>query len=187
MSMRATEPGSIADDVGGGTDRSDIERTLTETIELFFFAYRDFTGEADQRLADKGFGRAHHRVLYFVNRYPGLPVADLLDILKITKQSLARVLRQLVEDGYIAQEQGATDRRQRLLYPTARGSELARALTDLQMRRVEKAMRSAGDGGTAAIRAFLSGMISEPDRERVLALLSSPRTARPVVNGPTGG
>ena len=90
-------------------------------IELFFFAYRDFTSDPDQILADYGFGRAHHRVLHFVNRMPGLTVAELLDVLKITKQSLARVLKQLIDTGHIIQVQGPRDRRQRELYPTAQG------------------------------------------------------------------
>ena len=87
-------------------------------VELLFFAYRDFTAEADALLVDLGFGRAHHRVLHFVNRNPGLRVADLLGILKITKQSLARVLKQLVDQGYIRQTAGATDRRERRLHVT---------------------------------------------------------------------
>src|ERR1700759_4889736 len=86
-----------------------------DLIELLFFAYRDFVGDPDEVLAKLGFGRAHHRVLHFVNRNPGIKVADLLDILKITKQSLGRVLKQLIGDGYIVQKEGASDRRQRLL------------------------------------------------------------------------
>ena len=84
-----------------------------DLIELLFFAYRDFVGDADEVLAKFGFGRAHHRVLHFVNRNPGMKVAELLDILKITKQSLGRVLKQLVDEGYVEQKEGATDRRQR--------------------------------------------------------------------------
>src|SRR5262249_41205057 len=87
-----------------------------DVIELLFFAYRDFIGDPDDVLAKCGFGRAHHRVLHFVNRNPGMKVAELLDILKITKQSLGRVLKQLIDQGYVAQKEGANDRRQRLLY-----------------------------------------------------------------------
>ena len=90
-------------------------------IELLFFAYRDFVGDPDEVLAKFGFGRAHHRVLHFVNRNPGMKVAELLDILKITKQSLGRVLKQLIDQGYVVQKEGANDRRQRLLYVTAEG------------------------------------------------------------------
>jgi len=86
-----------------------------DLIELLFFAYRDFVGDPDEVLAKLGFGRAHHRVLHFVNRNPGMKVAELLDVLKITKQSLGRVLKQLIDEGYIVQKEGASDRRQRLL------------------------------------------------------------------------
>src|SRR6185369_9239306 len=96
-----------------------------DIIELLFFAYRDFIGDPDDVLAKFGFGRAHHRVLHFVNRNPGMKVAELLDILKITKQSLGRVLKQLVDEGYVVQKAGAQDRRQRLLYLTAKGETLA--------------------------------------------------------------
>ena len=105
----------------------DVEQL--ENIELLFFAYRDFVGDADRILDEFGFGRAHHRALYFVNRKPGMTVAELLDTLKITKQSLARVLRQLVESGYITQATGSTDKRKRLLYPTRSGRELVLALS----------------------------------------------------------
>ena len=90
-------------------------------IELLFFAYRDFISDPDAALLTLGFGRAHHRVIHFVNRHPGIRVADLLDILKITKQSLGRVLKQLVDTGFIEQRPGPVDRRQRLLYPTEAG------------------------------------------------------------------
>src|ERR1022692_118376 len=95
-----------------------------DLIELLFFAYRDFVGDPDDVLAKFGFGRAHHRVLHFVNRNPGMKVAALLDILKITKQSLGRVLKQLIDDGYVEQKEGATDRRQRLLFATPTGEAL---------------------------------------------------------------
>src|SRR5262249_22242521 len=89
---------------------------IWDIIELLFFAYRDFVGDPDEVLLKLGFGRAHHRVLHFVNRNPGMKVADLLEILNITKQSLGRVLKQLVDQGYVVQKEGAQDRRQRLLY-----------------------------------------------------------------------
>src|SRR4029077_6575180 len=107
------------------------EAELITCVELLFFAYRDFTGEADAVLAEFGLGRAHHRVLHFVNRHPALRVADLLEILKITKQSLARVLKQLVDQGWIVQKAGERDRRQRLLYTTGKGAELAGRLDSL--------------------------------------------------------
>ncbi|MGB8083134.1 MAG: helix-turn-helix domain-containing protein, partial [Pseudolabrys sp.] len=87
---------------------------IWDIIELLFFAYRDFVGDPDEVLLKLGFGRAHHRVLHFVNRNPSIKVADLLEILNITKQSLGRVLKQLIDQGYVSQKEGAEDRRQRL-------------------------------------------------------------------------
>ena len=110
-------------------------------------------------LAQYGFGRAHHRVLHFVHRNPGLRVANLLEILKITKQSLARVLKQLIGEGFITQRAGAEDRRERLLYATAKGARLAEKLTTLQTKRVETALEKAGAGADAATRRRLQGEV----------------------------
>lgn len=131
-------------------------------IELLFFAYRDFTSDPDQILADFGFGRAHHRILHFVNRKPGMTVAELLDVLKITKQSLARVLKQLIDAGHIVQRQGAEDRRQRRLYPTEQGRSLALALAAPQSRRIARALEGAEPGDRAVIERFLKQMV-DPD------------------------
>src|SRR3984893_15048487 len=109
-----------------------------DLIELLFFAYRDFVGDPDEVLAKLGFGRAHHRVLHFINRNPGIKVADLLVILKITKQSLGRVLKQLVDEGYVAQREGANDRRQRLLFATPKGEALALKLAGLPSTRLAR-------------------------------------------------
>ena len=146
---------------------------LWDIIELLFFAYRDFVGDADDVLAKLSFGRAHHRVLHFVNRHPGLRVADLLDILKITKQSLARVLKQLVDEGWIAQMAGETDRRQRLLYATDKGTSLSSRLDAMQMRRVGQALEAAG-GNQDLIARFLFGMITKEERAPVEMLLPAP-------------
>ena len=127
-------------------------------IEALFLAYRDFVGEPDRILAEIGFGRAHHRVLHFVNRYPGMRVADLLEILQITKQSLARVLRELVRSGYIRQRSGEIDRRERLLYPTDEGRALAMRLTELQSGKIEKALAAVGEAGAEAVAVFLREM-----------------------------
>lgn len=108
------------------------EEELRRGIELMYFAYRDFTGEADSILAEQDMGRAHHRAIYFVGRHPGMRVSDLLAILNITKQSLSRVLSTLVTDGYIIQKTGAGDRRQRLLYLTEKGIALEARLTEVQ-------------------------------------------------------
>jgi DNA-binding MarR family transcriptional regulator len=149
-------------------DRPDIDFAL---IELFFFAYRDFTSDPDQILADYAFGRAHHRVLHFVNRRPGLTVAELLDVLKITKQSLARVLKQLIDAGYVVQVQGLRDRRQRELYPTARGRTLALALAEPQSRRIAAALAEMGPEGREAVRTFLSAMVDKGQRRQLDGLV----------------
>lgn len=130
-----------------------------DVIELLFFAYRDFTSDPDAMLSKLDFGRAHHRVVHFVNRQPGMTVADLLDTLKITKQSLARVLKQLVDSGYIHQVTGPEDRRQRRLYPTRHGRDLALALAEPQSRRIARALDKAGPDARAAVESFLRGMI----------------------------
>ena len=136
-------------------------------VELLFFAYRDFTGEADALLDEYGFGRAHHRVLHFVNRNPGLCVADLLDILKITKQSLARVLKQLVDEGFVEQKAGDSDRRQRLLFVTGDGKALAQKLADLQSKRLRKALDLAGPEAEDVVAKFLLAVVSKHDRAYV--------------------
>jgi DNA-binding MarR family transcriptional regulator len=139
-------------------------------IELLFFAYRDFTSDPDQILADYGFGRAHHRVLHFVNRMPGLTVAELLDVLKITKQSLARVLKQLIDTGHIVQVQGPRDRRQRELYPTAKGRTLALALARPQSRRIRRALEETGLADRRAIEQFLKAMVNPELRVQIDSL-----------------
>lgn len=142
-------------------------------IELMFFAYRDFTGDPDDLLSKDGFGRAHHRILHFVHRNPGMRVADLLDILQITKQSLGRVLRQLVDRGYIEQRQGASDRRERRLYPTRRGSELAATLTDPQRRRIAVALEEMPKENCAVVKAFLLALVNEDNRAEVRRLIAA--------------
>lgn len=135
-----------------------------DVMGLFFFAYRDFVGDADALLERQGFGRAHHRVLYFVNLKPGMPVADLLDILKITKQSLARVLRQLIDNGYVEQKTGAADRRQRLLFATAKGREFFETLSATQTSRIEAAIAALPPGGRTTVLRFFVGMVEPGDR-----------------------
>ena len=150
-----------------------------DLIELLFFAYRDFVGDPDEVLAKLGFGRAHHRVLHFVNRNPGIKVADLLDILKITKQSLGRVLKQLIDQGYVVQREGANDRRQRLLHVSAAGEALAMQLAGLQTERIARVLAEIGPGGREAARRFLAGMIDADDRDHVLRLIADADRARP--------
>jgi DNA-binding MarR family transcriptional regulator len=141
-----------------------LDRPLYELIELLFFAYRDFVGDPDRILEQYGFGRAHHRVLHFVNRNPGLTIAALLDILKITKQSLNRVLKELLEQGYVEQRAGSNDRRQRLLYPTVQGKALALELAHLQTMRIARALDEAGPSASDAARRFLEAMIEPAER-----------------------
>jgi DNA-binding MarR family transcriptional regulator len=140
-------------------------------IELLFFAYRDFISDPDAALLSYGFGRAHHRVIHFVNRNPGIRVADLLDILKITKQSLGRVLKQLIDSGFIEQKTGPLDRRQRLLYPTESGRALALRLMDLQARRIGKALASLSPEERAGAEKFLRAIVDTSEREKVAHLI----------------
>jgi len=145
---------------------------IWDVIELLFFAYRDFVTEPDDVLAKFGFGRAHHRVLHFVNRNPGMKVAELLDILKITKQSLGRVLKQLVDQGYVLQKEGEIDRRQRLLYATPKGEALAMKLASLQTERIARALADTGNSGHDDARKFLIAMIDGRERDHVLQLIT---------------
>ena len=151
---------------------------MWDVIELLFFAYRDFVGEPDDILANFRFGRAHHRVLHFVNRNPGIKVAELLDILKITKQSLGRVLKQLVDEGYILQKEGAHDRRQRLLYVTAKGEGLAVKLAGLQTERISAALAELGPNAHETASRFLTAMINADNRDAVMRIIARADRAR---------
>ena len=142
------------------------EEELRQAIELLYFAYRGFTGEPDRILADHGFGRAHHRVIYFVGRHPAITVSALLGILGITKQSLSRVLGQLVRDGFILQRTGPRDRRQRLLELTDKGRELERALTETQRVRLARAFRESGAAAVEGFRTVLYNLSDEAHRTR---------------------
>ena len=162
----AAGPDSRGADAGPSTPRAGDLRW--DIIELLFFAYRDFVGDADHELEAFGFGRAHHRVMHFVHRYPGLKVADLLDVLRITKQSLGRVLKQLLDEGYIVQKTGNNDRRQRLLYATPKGEALVAKLAGLQTDRITSALRDINPEGVAVISQFLRAMIDRDDPDKVL-------------------
>ena len=140
------------------------EEELRQGMELLFYAYRDFTDEADVMLARFKLGRAHHRALYFVGRYPGIGVSELLGILRITKQSLARVLNMLVEEGYVTQQQGQVDRRQRLLTLTETGEALERQLFDRQRERLATAYREAGAGAVDGFRRVMRGIMDDEAR-----------------------
>lgn len=175
-SGEASLPGGPA--TGGDSD---------DLIELLFFAYRDFVGDPDRILAQYGFGRAHHRVLHFVDRYPGLTIAELLDILRITKQSLNRVLKDLIDQGYIEQQTGTSDRRQRLLFCTPPGRTLTADLTRVQVRRIVRALdapaeEDEAEGGRGARAAsaqdFLLAMIEPAERAAIRRLMARRATVR---------
>lgn len=160
--------------MNSNTDLSYLTNPLTSeeaadlnVIELLFFSYRDFTADPDMILEKIGFGRAHHRVLYFINRRPGLTVAELLDVLRITKQSLSRVLKQLIDTGHVVQATGLHDRRHRKLYPTKAGRQLALDLALPQSRRIELAMQSYGADERAIVERFLYNMVNEERRAQI--------------------
>jgi DNA-binding MarR family transcriptional regulator len=158
-------------DLEEGPIPSQAEAVPHDLIELLFFAYRDFVGDPDRILADYGFGRAHHRVLHFVQRRQGLTIAELLDILQITKQSLNRVLKELVEKGYIEQRTGRMDKRQRHLHTTAAGQDLALRLVRLQAERINRALASVGPEAAATAAQYLSALIDPSERPKVARLL----------------
>lgn len=150
--------------------------------DLLFFAYRDFTNVADVILEELGLGRAHHRALHFIGRTPGITVSDLLGVLRITKQSLARVLSLLVEQGYVAQVPGRADRRQRLLTLTAAGQALERRLYERQKERLTAAYREAGGGAVDGFRRVMRAIMNDAAR----AYLDSNEQARRHARGRSG-
>ncbi|MTH98153.1 MarR family winged helix-turn-helix transcriptional regulator [Roseibium sp. RKSG952] len=154
-------------------ENHDLPAPPYDLIELLFFAYRDFTSDPDDVLTQYDFGRAHHRVLHFVDRNPDIMVTDLLAILRITKQSLGRVLKQLVDEDFIEQRPGANDRRQRLLRTTEKGQALALRLAELQTRRLNAALAGLSHQEQAAARKFLFQMIDSDVRPDVAKLLKS--------------
>ena len=163
--------GSDSKETGLETGRPQLQRAATQPvfdlIELFFFAYRDFVSDADRLLETYKFGRAHHRVLHFVSRSPGLTIAELLDILKITKQSLNRVLKELLDQRFVEAHTGIRDRRQRLLFAAPRGRALAQELARLQSARFERALRHLPEGARDAAVAFLLSVIDPAERDRI--------------------
>ncbi len=143
------------------------EEDFRQGIELLFYAYRDFTGEPDAILDRHGLGRAHHRAIYFVGRNPGITVTELLEILRITKQSLSRVLGHLVEDGYVNQRADPADRRRKQLTLSSKGKALEHELTTVQMERFARAYREAGIEAVEGFRRVLTGIVNPEDRARV--------------------
>ena len=146
------------------------DEQLRQGIEAMFFAYRGFTADPDRILSGLAYGRAHHRALQFIARAPGTTVNNLLEILGVTKQSLNRVLRTLVEDGLVVSEVGKTDRRERNLNLTDQGAALERRLSDAQRARMRAAFRAAGPEAVAGFRTVLEAMMDPELRRKYIAL-----------------
>ena len=149
------------------------DEQLRQGIEAMFFAYRGFTADPDRILAGMDYGRAHHRAIHFIKRRPGITIAGLLEILGVTKQSLNRVLRQLVEDGLVISTTGTTDRRQRNLTLSEAGEALERALSEPQRARFRRAYSEAGPEAVAGFREVLERMINEAGRDAALSFVGS--------------
>ena len=153
----------------GGTGGESLlfltDEQLRKGIEAMFFAYRGFTADPDRILEARGYGRAHHRAVHFVHRSPGTTVNNLLAILGVTKQSLNRVLRSLIEDGLVESRVGQKDRRERHLFLTPRGEALERELSDAQRARMRAAYRAAGPDAVRGFRTVLEAMM-DPEMRR---------------------
>ena len=149
------------------------DEELREAIELLFFAYRDFTADPDAVLAGRGLGRAHHRAIHFINCSPGTTVNNLLNILGVTKQSLNRVLRTLVEDGLVESRVGKNDKRERNLYLTEEGLALERKLSDAQRARMRAAYRAAGPEAVSGFRQVLEAMMDAEMRRKYYQMRDS--------------
>lgn len=171
---KAAEPARLTEANAAEAKMASAEaEPLFELIELLFFAYRDFVGDADRLLETYGFGRAHHRVLHFVTRRPGLTIAELLDILRITKQSLNRVLKELLDKDYVESRAGLSDRRQRQLYPTPKGTALALDIARLQSQRFARVFAASPETARQDTVGFLLSMIDPGERDKVAALVKS--------------
>ena len=169
------------------TDRYPADQAATrEAQAMLFFAYRDFTNAADMVLEELGLGRAHHRALHFIGRHPGITVSDLLVILRITKQALARVLNTLVDDGYVAQAPGEVDRRQRLLRLTPKGADLEQRLFDRQRDRLAPALATAGPAASAGFRAVMRAIMDASARDYLDAAYPARATPRAKGGGDDG-
>ena len=165
MSNGTSPPGQSGESLLFLTDEQ-----LRKGIEAMYFAYRGFTADPDRILEDGDYGRAHHRAIHFVNRQPGLTVNALLLVLGVTKQSLNRVLRTLIEDGLVESRVGRRDKRERHLFLTARGAELERSLSDAQRARMRAAYRAAGPAAVVGFRQVLEAMMDPEMRRQYLSL-----------------
>ena len=145
------------------------EQLFLKSTELLYFAYRDYIAWPDEVLQNYGFGRAHHRVLFFVNQTPGMTVAQLLKMLNITKQSLSRVLSTLIDKGYVIQEIGDTDRRKRLLDLTDKGKTLLNEVSEHQKVQMVKACKDSGMESIEGFWKVLSALINEENRQEIIS------------------
>ena len=150
------------------------DEQLRKGIEAMFFAYRGFTADPDRILENHAYGRAHHRAIHFINRQPGLTVNTLLSVLGVTKQSLNRVLRTLVEDGLVESRVGRRDKRERHLFLTEKGAALERELSDAQRARMRAAYRAAGPAAVAGFRQVLEAMMDRDTLRQYRALKDLP-------------
>ena len=146
------------------------DEQLRKGIEAMFFAYRGFTADPDRILEQYGYGRAHHRAVHFINRSPGTTVNNLLDILGVTKQSLNRVLRALIEDGLVESQVGTKDKRERHLFLTETGEALERELSEAQRARMRTAYKQVGPDAVAGFRQVLEQMMDPKSRKLFNAL-----------------
>lgn len=151
------------------------DEQLRKGIEAMFFAYRGFTADPDRILQDHGYGRAHHRALHFIARAPGTTVNNLLNILGVTKQSLNRVLRALIEDGLVDSKVGTKDKRERNLHLTDKGAALEAELSDAQRTRMRAAFRQAGPEAVAGFRTVLEAMMDSDMQRQFNALKEQPK------------
>ncbi|MCP4820758.1 MAG: MarR family transcriptional regulator [Shimia sp.] len=146
------------------------DEQLRQGIEAMYFAYRGFTADPDRILESMAYGRAHHRAIHFINRAPGTTVTNLLAILGVTKQSLNRVLRTLIEDGLVESRVGTSDRRERNLYLTEEGVTLENRLSDAQRARMRAAFRDAGPEAVSGFRQVLESMMDGELRRQYKSL-----------------
>lgn len=169
----------MTDGSGGGQQGETLlfltDDQLRKGIEAMFFAYKGFTSDPDRILEPRGYGRAHHRAIHFIHRSHGTTVNNLLAILGVTKQSLNRVLRTLIDDGLVESRIGEQDKRQRHLYLTGAGLVLERELSDAQQARVRDAFRAAGPAAVAGFRTVLEAMMDPPMRHRYQKLTETAR------------
>lgn len=171
-STKASLPLASQDDQAASAGDDPSDTSLREGAEMMFFGYRSFTQDPDKILAERDYGRAHHRALHFIGSRPGVSVAGLLDILGVTKQSLARVLKPLIDQGFVEQRIGESDRRQRLLYLTETGTAFEAQLSAPQRARLARAFREAGPEAVEGFRHVLELMMDAEERKMALSVIA---------------